>query len=112
MNVKLLLWATAAGTALQLAMVTGGHRITAIKGMYLIGGLLFSAVAGALYARFSDATLMSDVIGGLIAGGICAFLGILVSHLLGDVPAPVLAFGALSSAIAGLIGAAITHYLR
>ena len=112
MNINLLLWATAAGTALQLAMVTSGHKIAAIKGAYLIGGLLLSAVAGALYSRFSGASLTSDLIAGLIAGGVCAFIGIAVSHLLGDVPLPVLAFGTLSSAVTGLIGAAIFHYLR
>jgi hypothetical protein len=41
------------------------------------------------------------------AGAICAFLGILVSHLLGDVPASLLALGTLSSAVTGAIGGVI-----
>lgn len=112
MNPKVLLFATSAGLALQLAMVTLGWKVAPVKAGYLIGGLLFSAVAGALYARFSGGGLTGDILGGLIAGGLCAFLGILVSHLLGDVPAPVLAFGTIGSAVAGAILGGVFHYLR
>jgi TRAP-type mannitol/chloroaromatic compound transport system permease large subunit len=43
---------------------------------------------------------------------LCAFAGILVSYLPGDVPARVLLLGTLSSAVTGVVGAATLHYLR
>jgi hypothetical protein len=52
------------------------------------------------------------MVAGLVAGGACAFVGILTSYLMGDVPAAVLAFGTISSAVSGLLGAAVIHALR
>ncbi|MEO5902967.1 MAG: hypothetical protein ABIQ55_03035, partial [Gemmatimonadaceae bacterium] len=49
----------------------------------------------------------SLAIGGAIAGGICALIGILISHLLGDVPASLLLLGTVSSIVTGAIGGAI-----
>ena len=64
-----------------------------------------SLVAGVLYARLArSATKGSAALGGGAAGAVCAFLGILVSHLLGDVPASLLALGTISSAVTGAIG--------
>ena len=64
-----------------------------------------SLIAGVLYARLArPATKGSAALGGGAAGAICAFLGILVSHLLGDVPASLLALGTISSAVTGAIG--------
>jgi hypothetical protein len=64
-----------------------------------------SLVAGVIYARLArPATKGSAALGGLAAGAICAFLGILVSYLLGDVPASLLALGTISSAVTGAIG--------
>ena len=65
-NGTLLLWASALGTALQLAMVTTGHQVIQVKVLFLWSGLLFSAVAGALYARVSRESWSHD----LIAGGV------------------------------------------
>jgi hypothetical protein len=107
-----LLWATAIGTALQLAMVTIGHQVIQVRSFYLWGGLLFSAVAGALYARVSAGSWGCDLVGGCIAGATCAFLGILVCHLLGDVPMRVLLFGTIGSALTGVLGAAVLHQMR
>jgi len=109
MNAKVLLWATAAGTLLQLAMVLAGHYLRPVQSGFLVGGLLFSAIAGALYAKLATGSLSTDLVAGLITGGLCAFVGILVSFLLGDVPAAILAFGTGSSAVTGLVGAAITR---
>jgi hypothetical protein len=47
------------------------------------------------------------IAGGATAGGICAFVGILVSHLMGDVPASLLLLGTISSIVTGAIGSAI-----
>jgi hypothetical protein len=46
-----------------------------------------------------------------VAGGVSAFLGILVSHLLGDVPASVLGIGTAGSAVTGAIGGVIGKLL-
>ena len=86
-------------------MVVAGHSSPAIKGLFAVGGMGLSLVAGVLYARLArSATKGSASLGGLAAGAICAFLGILVSYLLGDVPASLLALGTLSSAVTGAIG--------
>ena len=113
MNTKALLVATGVGTALQLAMVLAGHQVVAVQSAFMWGGLAISAVAGLLYARAAGGgTVGSDLIGGVVAGGACAFIGILVSHLLGDVPAMVLAFGTASSAVTGAIGAFLGRLVR
>jgi hypothetical protein len=51
------------------------------------------------------------LIGGAIAGGLCALIGIAASWALGDVPAQVLGFGTVASTVAGLAGAAIGRVL-
>ena len=112
MNAKALFIATGIGAALQLAMVLAGHQAPAIQNAFMWGGLLISAVAGAIYARLAAGGLGRDLIGGAVAGGACAFIGILVSHLLGDVPAQVLAFGTLGSAVTGVIGAVLGRLVR
>ena len=105
MSTRSLVIASLVGTLLQVAMVVVGHSSPAIKGLFAVGGMGLSLVAGVLYARLArSATKGSASLGGLISGAICAFLGILVSHLLGDVPASLLALGTLSSAVTGAIG--------
>ena len=105
MNTRALGIASLIGTLLQVAMVVAGHSSPAIAGLFAVGGMGISLVAGVIYARLSkDATKRSAAIGGGVAGAICAFIGILVSYLLGDVPASLLALGTLSSAFTGAIG--------
>lgn len=105
MSTRSLAIATLVGTLLQVAMVVAGHSSPAIKGLFAVGGMGISLVAGLLYPCLARATTKGSAsIGGLAAGAICAFLGILVSYLLGDVPASLLALGTLSSAVTGAIG--------
>jgi hypothetical protein len=105
-----LLSATLLGTALQLAMVISGHYNTGIANLFAVGGMTISLVAGLLFALWAKRpTVGSSAWGGLLAGGICALLGILVSYFLGDVTAMIIAFGTLSSAVAGAIGGAVGH---
>ena len=102
--------ATLVGTALQLAMVVGGHFNTGIANLFAVLGMTISLVAGLLFALWAkQPTVGSSALGGLLAGGICALLGILVSYFLGDVPAMIIAFGTLSSAVTGAIGGAVGH---
>src|SRR6476646_10115291 len=82
MSSRSLLIASLVGTLLQVVMVVAGHSSPAIKGLFAFGGMGIS----------------------LVAGVICAFIGILVSYLLGDVPGLLLLMGTLSSAVTGAIG--------
>ncbi|MDZ4318273.1 MAG: hypothetical protein U1A07_05440 [Phenylobacterium sp.] len=112
MNFRILLVATGIGLALQLAMVLAGHYVPFIKNnLFAVGGIAISLVAGLLYGKMAAEAWGPTLIGGLVAGGVCAFLGIGVSVALKDVPAPVLAFGTVGSAVAGLVGGAIGRWL-
>lgn len=99
------LWRAAlVGTVLQVAMVVGGHYVPAIKGLFAPGGMLISLFAGWLYGRLTGSRRGAAALGGLIAGGACAFVGILESFYLGDVPASLLVLGTASSAATGALG--------
>jgi hypothetical protein len=108
MNTSALVKATVAGLVLQLAMVIAGHELPAIKGLFAVGGMGFSLVAGLIYAALARGSKWPSALsGGAIAGGVCALLGIAVSFLLKDVPATLLALGTVSSVVTGAIGAAV-----
>jgi hypothetical protein len=100
-----LLKAIVIGTVLQVAMVVAGHYTPAIADRFAVGGITISAVAGLLFSRWSGSKSAGAAAGGgVIAGAVSAFLGILVSYLLGDVPPSVLGFGTAGSAVSGAIG--------
>ncbi len=106
LNKPALAIATIAGTILQVAMVVLGHSNTSIANLFAVGGMGISLIAGLLYAWRSRGGSASGVaVGGLIAGGGCAFLGILLSYLLGDVPASLLLLGTASAVVTGIVGA-------
>src|SRR6185503_20532243 len=108
-NSRALLIASVIGTVLQVGMVAAGHFDSSIASMFAVGGMGLSLLAGMLYAFFarsSRATRGAVALGGALAGGICAFAGILVSHLLGDVPPSLLILGTVSSILTGAIGGA------
>ena len=110
-NSRALLIATIVGTVLQVAMVVAGHSNKSIAGMFAVGGMGFSLVAGIIYAVTArSGSTMSLVTGGLAAGGLCAFIGIFVSYMLHDVPMSLLALGTISSAVTGAIGGAIGKF--
>ena len=109
-NSRAVVMATVVGTVLQLAMVLAGHSNASIAAMFAVGGMGISLVAGVMYAKFAGpASTGSHAIGGLVAGGACALIGICVSYLLGDVTALILAAGTLSSAVTGAIGGWVGH---
>ena len=112
LNRRALLLATIVGTILQVAMVIAGHSNKSIAGLFAVGGMGFSLVAGVLYVLYSRGTgPASPVLGGTLAGAICALIGILISYLLGDVPATLLALGTISSAVTGAIGGFAGRFL-
>lgn len=100
---------TAIGTALQVVMVVAGHWVAAIAGVFAILGTLISLVVGLLYAAAARVSFGNAALGGAAAGGVCAFVGILVSVVMGDVPGSVLLFGTLSGVVAGAVGGLIGH---
>ena len=103
---------TLVGTGLQLLMVIAGHFSPAVAQTFAAGGMGISALAGVLAARNDPAFSWRLSAGrGAMAGGISAFVGILVSYLLGDVPAQVLGFGTAASTITGAIGGLIGRSL-
>ena len=108
---KALLNATLIGTVLQLAMVVAGHVVPYIAlHVFMFGGMAISALAGVLYGwgpvGFAGASL-----GGAVAGGVCALIGIAVSVILGDTASFVLAVGTVSSAVTGALGGALGRAL-
>ena len=105
MNSRALTLATVVGTVLQLAMVIAGHSNKSIAALFAVGGMGISLVAGLLYALSAKGGSASSLAsGGIVAGGVCALIGIAVSFLLGDVPALILVVGTAGSAVAGAIG--------
>ena len=105
MSKRSLVIASLVGTLLQIVMVVAGHSSPAIKGLFAFGGMGLSLIAGVLYSRLArPAKKGGGGLGGLAAGAISAFIGILVSYLLGDVPGLLLVFGTLGSAVTGAIG--------
>src|SRR5512141_1165245 len=109
-NSRAVTIASIVGTVLQVGMVVAGHSNDSVKSMFAVGGMGLSLVAGLIYAFLTptaERTLGPLAAGGAIAGGVCAFIGILVSHFMGDVPASLLLLGTVSSIVTGAIGGAI-----
>jgi hypothetical protein len=112
MNTRALVTATVLGTVLQLVMVVVGHSHPGVARLFAVGGMSFSFVAGLVYAVLARGGPTSSLtVGGLIAGAVCALIGIFVSYMLKDVPAAVLAFGTVSSGVTGAIGGLVGKFL-
>ncbi len=107
-DTKSLQRATLIGTVLQLAMVIAGHFSSYIAmHVFMFGGMAISALAGLLYANAARRGHGGGALGGAIAGGVCALIGIAVSVVLGDTAAMILVLGTTSSAVTGAIGGLI-----
>lgn len=108
LDTKALQNATLTGTVLQLIMIAAGHLSPWVAmNVFMFGGLTISAIAGFLYARSAARGYPGAVLGGAIAGGVCALIGIAASVALGDTPAIILAFGTLGSCVTSVIGGVI-----
>ena len=104
-DAKVLQRSTIVGTVLQLAMVIIGHFVPWVRdNVFMFGGMLISGVAGLLYAREVAAGWARGALGGAIAGGLCALIGIGVSVLLGDTPNFILGLGTGISVVTGAVG--------
>jgi hypothetical protein len=105
---RTLVVATAIGTVLQLVMVSIGHTNPGVASLFAPIGIGISFVAGVLYAVLSTEVILRDnVVGGLIAGAVCGFIGIAVSLAMHDVAAAVLIYGTLTSGIGGAVGGGV-----
>jgi hypothetical protein len=112
LNTRALVLATMLGTILQVAMVVAGHSNTSVAALFAVGGMGFSLIAGLAYAKWARGGSASGLaLGGLVAGALCALIGIFVSYLLGDVPMSLLALGTISSAVTGAFGGWIGSFL-
>ena len=107
MSAKAMIPALVLGTLLQVAMVVIGHYTVAVASLFAPLGMAISLIAGFLYARWARGSRRDSVLGGAIVGGVCAVIGIVVSHALGDVPVSLLFLGTLSSVFTGAIGGLI-----
>lgn len=93
------------GTIVQIAMVVSGHYVAFVKNhVFALGGMGISLLFGGLYARTAAETKGAAAAGGALVGGACALIGIAVSFMMGDVPAEVMIFGTLGSAVTGAVG--------
>jgi LytS/YehU family sensor histidine kinase len=94
-------------------MVVVGHSNTSVAALFAVGGMGFSLIAGLAYAKFASPGSRASALalGGLVAGALCALIGIFVSYLLGDVPMSLLALGTISSAVTGAIGGWLGTFL-
>jgi hypothetical protein len=111
LSTRALVVATIIGTVLQLAMIVGGHYSALVASFFAVGGMGFSLIVGVIYGwNAHPTTPTSAAAGGLLAGAICALIGILASYLWGDVPASLLVLGTLSSAVTGAVGGWIGHF--
>lgn len=95
---------TGVGTVLQTAMVLTGHWKAVVANLFGPLGVAISLLVGLLWARERPRDYASAAGGGAVVGGLCALIGILISFLLGDVTAMILAFGTGSSAVTGALG--------
>jgi hypothetical protein len=108
-----LLRATAIGTVLQLAMIIAGHFVPVIREtVFMLGGLAISLIAGLLYARMKGGAWVDSLFGGLVAGAVCALIGIAASVLWGDTAREILLFGTVGSGVTGLIGGTVGKVLK
>ncbi|HWA90655.1 MAG TPA: hypothetical protein VG889_11505 [Rhizomicrobium sp.] len=102
---KILQRALIVGTVLQVAMILIGHFVPFVReNVFMFGGMMISGVAGYLYAMDYAAGFGRGILGGAIAGGACALIGIACSVLLGDTPVYVLALGTAISVVTGIAG--------
>jgi len=91
--------------------VVSGHTNKTIAGLFAVGGMGFSLVAGLIYRVIARTGNANGTVGGMLAGGICALIGIAVSYLYGDVPASLLALGTISSIVTGALGGWLGGFL-
>jgi hypothetical protein len=93
------------GTVLQIFFVLVAHFSAWIETHALLfAGMMTSATVGYLYAQEVAKGYALGAYGGAIAGGLCAFVGIAVAVLLGDMTGGMLVVRDLISILTGAVG--------
>ena len=93
------------GTFFQLIAVLIAHvRQWMETEAFFFAGMMISATMGYLYAQDVSRGYAKGACGGAIAGGVCAFAGIAVSVVLGDLTSRVLVIRSLISVLTGAVG--------
>lgn len=93
------------GTFLQVVAVLIAHFSHWIEThAFLFAGMMISATMGYLYAEDVSRGYAKGAYGGAIAGGVCAFIGIAVSVVLGDLTGRMLIVRSLISVLTGAVG--------
>lgn len=92
------------GSVFQVVMVLAGHWLPDIAQLFGPLGVTISLVVGLLWAREYARAYGHAAWGGAVVGGACALIGIGISLGLGDVGPVILAFGTVTSAVAGTLG--------
>jgi hypothetical protein len=93
------------GTFLQLVAVLIAHFSQWIEThAFLFAGMMISATMGYLYAQDVSRGYAKGAYGGAIAGGVCAFIGIATSVILGDLTGRMLLVRSLISVLTGAVG--------
>jgi hypothetical protein len=111
MNLRALLIATVIGAVAQLIMILVGHVVPYVREhLFAIVGGLISLLAGVQYVHRARGGWAASLLGGAVAGGVCALIGIAVSYALGDVPADILLYGTLASTVTGALGGSVRRF--
>jgi len=92
---------------LQILMVLGGHFNQTILSLSAVLGVGIPLVIGAWFGTSAALDYKAAAGGGLMIGLVGAVVGILIAIMLGDAQWVLLAFGPLSSAVTGVLGALI-----
>ena len=102
---KVLKRAAGFGAVLQVLMAVAGHFVPWVRdNLFFFGWMMFSGVAGLLYARDASRGYALGALGGAIAGGLGAVIGIGLSVLFGDTPNVALGLWTAISVLTGAIG--------
>ncbi len=106
-NIRILRRAAFIGLILQIALSLAGHLFPWVAiHLFLFGRMMISASAGYLYGMEYGRGYAIGALGGSIAGGLCIVPAIVLSVLLGDTAAAMLAVGTGICILTGAAGGA------
>ena len=109
-DARALTRSTLAGLTLQLVFTAIGHFSPwAAAHLLLFGWMMSAATAGYLYGFAIGRSYALGALGGVIAGGLCAFPAVALSALLGDSGASMVAVGTGICMLTGGVGGAFGH---
>ena len=106
-DARILQRAAVIGTVLQIALSLAGYFFPWVAiHLFMFGRMMISASAGYLYGMELGRGYAIGALGGAAAGGLCVVPAIILSVLLGDTDASMLATGTGISILTGGVGGA------